>query len=409
MPHFFISYAKKDTRELALALADALNTLENVTAWVDRSLRAGQSWERQIETEIDKCDFMIVLYSPDINRHKQGEEESYVLTEIAYAQYTAKKPIIPVMAQKTTAPISLTRAHYIDFTLSGLKLDDLIEAVCSEAGIAVGTTPPSSATTPMPARKLSSIDILPQPFAWIDIPAGKVVVDGETKTVSPFQIAKYPTTNAQFAKFIEADGYNQRKWWTDAGWEAKLKGWAWNSNKHEWVVTNQAWAEPGYWNHSKFNGTEQPIHSVSWYEAVAFCLWLSETTSEKIMLPTEDQWQYAAQGDEGRIYPWGNEWDCKRCNNSVKPCDGDVTTSVRQYEGMGDSPFGVVDMTGNVVEWCLTDYDNKTNDVNGKAISRVLRGGSRSHNIDHDFRTDLRSSLNPLNRFAIIGFRIARS
>jgi hypothetical protein len=85
MPHIFISYAKKDTRELALALSDALNAVDGVTAWVDRSLRVGRSWELQIQNEIDRCDAMIVLYSPDINRHKQGEEESYVLTEIAYA------------------------------------------------------------------------------------------------------------------------------------------------------------------------------------------------------------------------------------------------------------------------------------------------------------------------------------
>ncbi|MEZ4672357.1 MAG: toll/interleukin-1 receptor domain-containing protein [Anaerolineae bacterium] len=90
MTHIFISYAKKDTRELALALNQALNAISGVTAWVDQSLRAGKSWDLQIQSEIDRCDYMIVLYSPDINRHKNGEEESYVLTEIAYAKYTAK-------------------------------------------------------------------------------------------------------------------------------------------------------------------------------------------------------------------------------------------------------------------------------------------------------------------------------
>jgi formylglycine-generating enzyme required for sulfatase activity len=159
MPHIFISYAKKDTRELALALCDALTVLPNVTAWVDRSLKVGQAWELQIQTEIDKCDYFVVLYSPDINRHKAGQGASYVLTEIAYAQYELKKPIIPVMAQKTTPPLSLTTLHYIDYTVSGLKLSDLLKAICKEAGIWIKDESPSyppaveEAPKPEPPKK----------------------------------------------------------------------------------------------------------------------------------------------------------------------------------------------------------------------------------------------------------------
>src|SRR6185503_19567904 len=116
MPHFFISYAKKDTRQLALQLEAALNAIPSVTAGVDKSLRAGRSWELQIQTEIDRCDYMIVLYSPDINRHKQGLEESYMLSEIHYAKRIARKPIIPVMAQTTEPPMSLITEQFIDFT-----------------------------------------------------------------------------------------------------------------------------------------------------------------------------------------------------------------------------------------------------------------------------------------------------
>jgi formylglycine-generating enzyme required for sulfatase activity len=148
---------------------------------------------------------------------------------------------------------------------------------------------------------------------------------------------------------------------------------------------------------------------VSWYEAVAFCLWLSEATGEKIMLPTEDQWQYAAQGDDGRAYPWGNDWDCKRCNNSVKPCASNVTKPVRHYEGKGDSPFGVVDMAGNVWEWCLTDYNKKTNDINSIANKRVLRGGSWSRYNSDFLRCDYRGRNFPSHWGCHWGFRLALS
>jgi formylglycine-generating enzyme required for sulfatase activity len=223
-----------------------------------------------------------------------------------------------------------------------------------------------------------------------------------------YWISKYPITNAQFAKFIDAGGYRERKWWTEAGWEAREEGWHYDSD-NEWKPSGKPSIEPLYWGDSNWNGAEQPVVGVSWYEAVAFCLWLSEITGAQIMLPTEDHWQYAAQGDDGRDYPWGKDWDCKRCNNSVKPCNSSVTTPVRHYEGKGDSPYGVVDMAGNVWEWCLTDYDNRANNINIDATDRVLRGGSLDYNHTDDFRCDSRFGYSPQSGGYInVGFRISR-
>jgi len=245
------------------------------------------------------------------------------------------------------------------------------------------------AVVPAPTRP-TSLSLLPAPFDWIKIPA---------RARSPgYSIAKYPVTHAQFAKFIEAGGYKHQQWWTVAGWEQRQQA---------------KWTEPRYWIDSTWNGAEQPVVGVSWFEAVAFCLWLSETTGEKIMLPTEDQWQYAAQGDDGRAYPWGPKWDASRCNNSVDSKGIGKTTTVRQYEGAdgrpsGDSPFGVVDMAGNVREWCLTDYDTKTNDINSNITNRVLRGGSwYDYNADN-FRCDYRNWSSPHDRGDFIGFRLSR-
>jgi formylglycine-generating enzyme required for sulfatase activity len=224
--------------------------------------------------------------------------------------------------------------------------------------------------------------LLPAPFAWVPIP-GK-----------GYSIAKYPLTNAQYKLFVDAGGYKQSKWWTKAGWKQR---------------ESEKWTEPRYWQDSTWNGDEQPVVGVSWYEAVAFCVWLSETSGEKIMLPTEDQWQYAAQGDDGRAFPWGNDWDGIRCNNNVDSKGIGKTTPVRTYEGKGDSPFGVVDMAGNVWEWCLTDYDTKTNDVNSDANRRVLRGGSWSNYGTDFFRCVYRSWSLPHSRDYGWGFRLALS
>jgi formylglycine-generating enzyme required for sulfatase activity len=149
--------------------------------------------------------------------------------------------------------------------------------------------------------------------------------------VPAFAISKYPITNAQYAKFIEAGGYREQKWWTDDGW---------------YLRTIERWTEPKHWQDKKWTAAEHPVDGVSWYESMAFCCWLSEVTGEKILLPTDQQWQWAALGDDGRKYPWGKDWDGTRCNNSVGSQLSMGTTPVRQYEGRGDSPFGVVDMVG---------------------------------------------------------------
>lgn len=135
MLHVFISYSKKDTRELALALNDALNAQDGLTAWVDKSLRVGRNWELQIQVEIDRCDYVVVLISPDINRHKQGEDESYVLTEISYAKRTARKPILPILAQPTDLPIILTNIEYIDYTRHQLTLTELVQRLGEQMGV----------------------------------------------------------------------------------------------------------------------------------------------------------------------------------------------------------------------------------------------------------------------------------
>lgn len=231
-------------------------------------------------------------------------------------------------------------------------------------------------------------DLLSQPFGWIQIPLGKVTLHRHPEAVATFHveafaIAKYPITNAQFAIFVEAGGYRERKWWTEAGWHYR--------EREKWIM-------PRYWTDSKWNRREQPVVGISWYEAVAFCMWLNNATGQRITLPTEPQWQYAAQGFDARKYPWGDTWDVSRCN-----VDFETTTPVRQYEGQGDSPFGVTDMVGNTWEWCLTSYGTGSNDV-ASLDARVIRGGAWTSyepptvDLRHYMQVDMYSNY--------VGFRI---
>ncbi|HRF95583.1 MAG TPA: SUMF1/EgtB/PvdO family nonheme iron enzyme, partial [Aggregatilineales bacterium] len=134
--------------------------------------------------------------------------------------------------------------------------------------------------------------VLSEPFDWCYIPAGDVLLtrDGHDKDIyikhdvsvslSAFWMAKYPITNQQYRQFIDDNGYQTDEWWTSAGV-------AWRGHNRQ----------PYHWGDEKWSGDDYPVVGVSWYEAVAFCRWLSAKSGENIMLPTDAMRPRAAQGD----------------------------------------------------------------------------------------------------------------
>src|SRR3989304_9066058 len=111
--------------------------------------------------------------------------------------------------------------------------------------------------------------------------------------LSAYFIDKYPVTNAHYKKFIESGGYTQKPLWSDAGWQYILESNPLENNGLDGVLHG----EP-----------DCPVVNVSWYEAEAFAKWAGKR------LPTEAEWEKAARGPDGRIYPWGNEFDKTRLN-----------------------------------------------------------------------------------------------
>jgi hypothetical protein len=190
---------------------------------------------------------------------------------------------------------------------------------------------------------------------WIEIPGGKVKLkEGKWRAqrVRPFKIARYPVTNIQFQAFVDAeDGYGNEKWWADL--ERRTDS-----------------PEPPYWSEAN-----HPRENVTWYEAVAFCRWLSARLGYDVHLPTEWAWQQAATGgDPNNVYPWGPDWEAPRCNSDESGLNR--TTAVGMYPS-GSTPQGVLDMAGNVWEWCLNKYDDpKDIRIDRSGGRRVLRGGS---------------------------------
>ena len=138
-----------------------------------------------------------------------------------------------------------------------------------------------------------------------------------------------------------------------------------------------------------FNLPNHPVVIVSYYEAAAFCAWLSESLDKIVSIPTEEQWQQAAQGDDDREYPWGDEIDPEKANYNAT---GIGTTSAVGCFPAGASPYGALDLT-----WQCVGVDR----VRGGA---VLRGGAFYYN-ERFVRCASRLDLNPLVALHI-GFRV---
>ena len=222
---------------------------------------------------------------------------------------------------------------------------------------------------------------------WVTVPAGEFWMGskkGEALEkplhkvgLETVQIAQVPVTNAQYALF----------------------------------VADQKVDPPSHWRSGRPPKGEEnhPVVRVSWYNAQAYCRWLSDKIGRAVRLPTEAEWEKAARGDQDqREYPWGDEWAELKCNSYEL---GLESTSPVGLFTSGASPYGCLDMAGNVWEWCQSQYasypykrDDGREGLSGDAV-RVMRGGSWSHH-RYGARGASRYGDHPILRIVDVGFRV---
>lgn len=243
------------------------------------------------------------------------------------------------------------------------------------------------------------------------------LVNDQPVALSTFALARYPVTNAQYQRFLEAGGYDSAApWWDAAGREWLARDDAATEGLEQWQ-RRQHKDQPEFWHDERF-GIARPNHpvvGVNWYEATAFCRWLTHYMNDgyAYLLPSEAEWEYAARGPERRRYPWGNaELDPERA--SYNQTYGFTTLAVGCFP-QGATPEGMLDLAGNVLEWTRSEYREYPYDpADGREAGDdpaqkrfALRGGSWAA-LPLDLRAARRGRGTLDDRNQNVGLRLAR-
>ena len=218
-----------------------------------------------------------------------------------------------------------------------------------------------------------------------------------TGSVSGFRIARYPVTVAQFQAFLD-DCYREGHWRLPASFPFTL---------------GEGYPSPK----PRARHLNQPVDNVNWYDAAAFCAWLTERLGERgelpqehvIRLPTEFEWQLAATGgDPERTYPWGREWEPQAEPWRANTVESELgrSTAVGLYPA-GAAAGGICDMAGTLYEWCLNGFEEPQELALPQSPEdrRALRGGSWN-NGQAGARCASRLRDGPGGRYGGCGFRV---
>jgi formylglycine-generating enzyme required for sulfatase activity len=384
----FLSHANQDA-EFARRLADDLE-LEGWQVWLaPDSIEPGEQWAGAIERGLATSGVFLLVLSPDAVASRWVQTEMNVAIDLNHAGEMA---IVPLLFRPCKQPYLWRAYQHLRFTRGAYPLPTLLARLGDKATPEAPVVPtptvapqrePEIVVTPPPKLVPPAFDGL----EWVEIPAGEFWMgddkgDSDEKPchrlhLDTFWIAKTPVTNAQWRTFVQA-------------------------TRHE---------KPKHWQKGQIpKGKEQhPVVTINWHEAREYCLWLEAQIGWPINLPSEAEWEKAARGSaDKRRYPWGEEFNKYKCNTDESGI-GD-TTPVDKYPA-GASPYGVLDMSGNVWEWTRSlikpypyDPQDGREDV-GADGSRGLRGGSWFY--QDNFARAASRNHDPYPRFDdLVGFRV---
>lgn len=413
---------------------------QGLQVWFDEDrLIPGRSYQKAIEEAILSCDVSVVFIGEEFGPVQKDEIESLV----SLSQQRSNMTVIPVFlpGAKEVDSVFLSNRHWVQFN-NGLDDENALYLLeCGIRGVAPGrygrggvssklleqSSEYNKIMSAFPRRDSyerqgDKSRIYEEPFSirLVHIPAGDFSIGAgddplagplekpqEIVHVPEFYISKHPITNGQFSLFLSETCY-----------DPDGKKWRPNSDRNEFLekfigFTDFAmmWVKDKEFKNSAVN---HPATEISWKDAVSFCRWFGDKSGEKARLPLEAEWEKAARGYEGRVFPWGNDFENRKLNCSAEEKSKGLT-SIGQRSPMGDSFFGLTDMVGNVDEWCSCEESEYPYFLNSEkfrswenedeGVRRVLRGGSWSDGISN-VRCSSRKFDSPRCPGENYGFRI---
>ena len=368
----FISHAHQDS-DKAHQLADDLERAGHPVWIAPESIRSGEDWVEAIGRGLDESSYFAVILTPAGVASRWVKREANLAARMAVDE---ELTFIPLWYEPCRVPTlwDYQRVPFDRGYTAGLAA--LLECLGSEPV----DTSHRKVFPPMPDRRIHEktgielIRIPAGPFLYGSADSDEWARSNEKpqKTIDlpEYWIGRAPVTNLEFKLFIDANPTYP----VPFSVSVQGKPYSWDRDKRMYPP----------------NKADHPVVLVSWEDAKAFCDWAG------LALPTEEQWEKAARGTDGRIWPWGNDSPTDKYCNFGQLRGG--TTPVGQYALMGNSPYGCVDMAGNVWEWTASWYL--------KERAPVLRGSSWRSVNNVNTRAGFRSYNDPLTQVNHGGFRV---
>jgi formylglycine-generating enzyme required for sulfatase activity len=394
-PKIFVSHSHADDSFTEMLVADLCRS--GADAWMDKTDLGAGNFQQRISDALANCEWFVLVLSRDAlaspwvvqevdaaNRLKnQGQIRDLIFIKAGPFEHRELPALWGVFnIFDATSDYAAAR----DRTLRAVGLSPATSAATSP--VTPPTVPPRLPDLGFAVRGSQGKAFILPPL--VTIPAGPFLMGSDPKrdkgafeneqpqhtvTLPAYEIGRFPVTVMEYVLFMRPSH-----------------------------------AEPKDWK-IQFGKVMHPVVNVTWRDAVAYAAWLSERTGEFWRLPSEAEWEKAARGTDGRIFPWGDSFDKVRCNTSESGIK--ATTPVGRYSS-GASPYGVQDMAGNVWEWTGSLYVPYPHTLSGKREdpnsphNRVLRGGSWK-DAAWSARAAYRSEGVPVGVNDAGGFRVVRA